>query len=80
MIALLVALSFATPASHGHKSAHSHKHKHAPVHADRCSSDAQRVQGLERRMGSGGIRQTELSKLENQLESAIDRARGDCRS
>jgi hypothetical protein len=33
MIALLVALSFATPASHGHKAAHTHKHKHAPMHA-----------------------------------------------
>jgi hypothetical protein len=80
MIALLVALSLATPASHGHRSAHAHRHKHKPVHVrvDRCVSDAQQVQALERRIGGGGIPRAELSKLENQLQSAIERAQHDC--
>jgi hypothetical protein len=89
MIALLVALSLATPASHGHKSTHPHRHKHAPVHArrhkhapvnaaERCSSDAGAVQALERRIASAEMPEAELSKLEKQLESAIERARRDC--
>ena len=80
MIALLVALSFATAASHGHKSAHVHRHKHAPVHADRCSNDAKRVQALELRIGGAKVPEAELNKLENQLERAIARARRDCGS
>jgi len=88
MIALLLALSFATAASHGHKSAHTHKHRHAPVHAhrhrhtpvdaERCSSDAKHVQALELRISSAEIPQAELKNLENQLESAIERTRRDC--
>jgi hypothetical protein len=78
MIALLVALSLATVASHGHKPAHKHRHKHAPVHVNRCRSDAKRVQALERRIGSSGNPITELNKLESQLKSAIERARRDC--
>ena len=89
MIALLVALSFATAASHGHKPAHTHKHKHAPVHArkhkhppvdaaERCSSDAEGVQTLERRIASAEVPQAELNKLEHQLEIAVERARLDC--
>jgi hypothetical protein len=95
MIALLVALSFATAASHGHKSAHTHRHKHAPVHAHKhkhgpkhkhapvaaaepCSSDAEAVQTLERRIASAEVPQAELNKLEQQLESAIERTRSDC--
>ena len=80
MIALLVALSFATAASHGHKSAHVHRHRHPPVHADRCSSDAKRVQALELRIGGAEDPEAELKQLENQLERAIERARRDCGS
>ena len=78
MIALLVALSLATPASHGHKSTHRHRHKPAPVHAERCSGDAKSVLALERRIGSARDSQAELNKLQGQLERAIERARRDC--
>jgi hypothetical protein len=78
MIALLVALSLATPASHGHKSTHRHRHKPAPVQAERCSSDTKSVLTLERRIGSAQDRQAELNKLQGQLERAIERARRDC--
>ena len=80
MIALLVALSFATAASHGHKPAYAHRHKHPPVHADRCSNDAKRVQALELRIGGAEDPEAELKQLENQLERAIERARRDCGS
>jgi len=80
MIALLVALSLATAASHGHKSAHADGHKQAPMHADRCRRDAERVQALELRIGRAEVPEAELNKLENQLERAIDRARRDCGS
>jgi hypothetical protein len=80
MIALLVALSLATPASHGHQSAHAHRHKHAPGHANRCRRDAQRVLALELRIGGAPVPEAELKKLENQLERAIERARRDCGS
>jgi hypothetical protein len=46
--------------------------------AERCSSDAGAVQALERRIASAEMPQAELSKLEKQLESAIERARRDC--
>lgn len=88
MIALLVALSLATPASHGHRPAHAHKHrhkhkpvhvnKHKSVHANRCITDARQVQALEVRMSRGGVPTAELNMLQSQLESAIERARQDC--
>ena len=89
MIALLVALSLATVAGHGHKSPHSHRHKHPPAHAHKhkqppvdaaelCSSDANRVQALERRIASAEMPKAELNKLEKQLESAIELARREC--
>jgi hypothetical protein len=78
MIALLVALSFATAASHGHKSVHPHKHKPPPTRIQRCRNDAKAVRTLEERIGSAGVRQAELNKLETQLERAVERAKHDC--
>jgi len=76
MIALLVALSFVAPATHAHR----HAHKSGPVSVHRCRIDARRVEALELRIGSAADREAALERLEDQLESAIERAQQDCGS
>jgi uncharacterized protein YlxW (UPF0749 family) len=78
MVALLVAVSLVAHAAQAHKHEHKHKHKPPPVHVNRCRSDAKRVQELEERIGRSENPESELERLEDQLERAMERAREDC--
>jgi hypothetical protein len=78
MVALLVAVSLAAHAPQAHAHKHEHKHKHPPVHVNRCRQDAERVQALEERIGRAANPESELERLEDQLERAMERAREDC--
>jgi hypothetical protein len=78
MVALLVAVSLAAHAPQAHAHKHEQKRKHPPVHVNRCRRDAERVQALEERIGRGANPESELERLEDQLERAMERAREDC--